>query len=148
LVGAPIPGLAWAARRSLLERHGLYDGCVIGAGDWAIVCAALGKPEYCVVSQAMTGATIRHYLAWAKPFFDEVRARVGHVEGSIFHLWHGSYEDRRHRQREWDLAALGFDPLTDLVLDAAGCWRWNSDKPNLHEYVRSYFASRNEDGLA
>jgi hypothetical protein len=148
LVGAPIPGLAWAARRSLLERHGLYDGCVIGAGDWAIVCAALGQPDHCVVSQAMTGATIEHYLAWARPFFADVGGRVDHVEGRIFHLWHGSQEDRRHRQREWDLAALGFDPLTDLALDAAGCWKWNSDKPDLHDYVRSYFASRNEDGLA
>ena len=148
LVGAPIPGLAWAARRSLLEMHGLYDGCLIGVGDWAIVCAALGKPDHCVVSQAMSGRTIEHYLAWAMPFFDEVRGHVGHLDGPIFHLWHGSYEDRRHRRREWDLAALGFDPITDLVLDAAGCWRWNSNKPNLHEYVRSYFASRNEDGVA
>src|ERR1700674_1680365 len=29
-LGAPTPGLAWVARRTLLDRHGLYDGCIIG----------------------------------------------------------------------------------------------------------------------
>ena len=36
-------GLAWASHRSLLERHGLYDAAILGSGDRAIVCAALGQ---------------------------------------------------------------------------------------------------------
>ena len=141
-------GFAWAAHRTLLEKHGLYDGRIIGGGDRAIICAALQKPDYCMIAQAITGRAAQHYLAWAEPFFTDVGGRVGHIEGPVFHLWHGSFEDRRYGQRQQDLAALGFDPFTDIAVDANGCWRWNSDKPALHEYVRSYFASRNEDGLA
>ncbi|HUI26907.1 MAG TPA: hypothetical protein VL403_12555, partial [Candidatus Kryptonia bacterium] len=35
-------GMAWAARRELLERHGLYDACILGSGDKAMVLAGLG----------------------------------------------------------------------------------------------------------
>ncbi len=147
-LGGLSTGLAWAARRTLLDRHGLYDARIVGGGDGAIVWAAIGRPEYCVARQAMTGHAAEHYLAWAEQFSTDVGGRVGHIEGIVFHLWHGSHEDRRHRQRQRDLAALGFDPFTDIALDAGGCWRWNSDKPDLHEYVRRYFESRNEDGVA
>jgi len=146
--GAPTPGLAWAARRTLLDKHGLYDRRIVGAGDRAMICAAVGRPDYCVTAQAMTGRAAEHYLAWAEPFSADVGGRISYVEGLVFHLWHGSREDRRHGQRERDLAALGFDPLTDIAVSDTGCWRWNSNKPELHEYVRNYFASRNEDGPA
>ncbi len=146
-LGALSTGLAWAARRTLLDRHGLYDARIVGGGDRAIIWAAIGRPEYCVARQAMTGHAAEHYLAWAEPFSTHVGGLVGHIEGLVFHLWHGSHEDRRHVQRQQDLAALGFDPFTDIALDAGGGWRWNSDKPDLHEYVRSYFESRNEDGV-
>ena len=38
----------------------------------------------------------------------------------------------------------GFRP--DIALDDVGVWRWNSDKPAMHAYVRDYFAARKEDG--
>ena len=139
-------GLAWAARRTLLDRHGLYDARIVGGGDAAMIWAALGRPDHSVIAQAMTGHAVEHYLAWAEPFFTDVGGRVGHLEGPVFHLWHGSYEDRRHKQRQRNLAALGFNPFTDIALEGSGCWRWNSEKPDLHEYVRNYFAARNEDG--
>ena len=146
LLGAPSTGLAWAARRTLLDRHGLYDARIIGAGDRAIICAAVGRPDYCASAHAMSGHAAEHHLAWAEPFFTDVGGRVGYIAGVVFHLWHGNFEDRRYGRRQQDLAALGFDPFTDIAVSDSGCWRWNSNKPDLHEYVRSYFASRNEDG--
>ena len=38
-------GLAWAARRSFLERHGFYDACVMGSGVRALPGAVLGRFE-------------------------------------------------------------------------------------------------------
>jgi len=37
--GTAAPGFAWATRRDLLDRHGFYDGCIVGSGDRAIICA-------------------------------------------------------------------------------------------------------------
>jgi hypothetical protein len=49
-------GMAWAARRELLEQHGLYDRCIIGGGDTAIACAAWGRPDLLVGRHRMNGA--------------------------------------------------------------------------------------------
>jgi hypothetical protein len=44
------------------------------------------------------------------------------------------------------MKAYDFDPAADIAVDSSGCWRWNSDKPAMHEFVRGYFATRYEDG--
>jgi hypothetical protein len=137
-------GLAWAGRREVLDRHGLYDANIIGAGDKVTISGALGKIEDGARSSLMNPRRAVHYRAWAKPFFEAVRGSVGYVPGRIFHLWHGDLQDRRGAERHTWLA--GFDPFADIALDACGCWRWSSDKPDLHRVVRDYFESRREDG--
>ena len=141
-------GLAWASRRDVLERHGLYDACILGGGDRAILCAALGEFDYAAQAARMNARRFEHYLAWARPYFDSVGGSVGHIPGRIFNLWHGDLYDRKYAERHRWLSKFGFDPFTDIAVDRNGCWRWNSDKRDLHEFVRRYFESRNEDGVA
>ncbi len=145
LLGGPTYGLAWAARRTLLDKHGLYDGNIVGGGDRATACAALGRLDCCVEAHRMGSREEEYYRNWGVPFFADVRNRVGYIEGRIFHLWHGDMK-ARHYARRHCLAELGFDPFTDIALGAGGCWRWATKKPALHEYLRSFFASRHEDG--
>src|SRR5215472_11190908 len=38
--GTCAPGFAWASRRELLDRHGFFDGCIVGGGDGAMASAA------------------------------------------------------------------------------------------------------------
>src|SRR5689334_10591721 len=140
-------GLAWASRRDVLESHGLYDACILGTGDRAILCAALGQLDYGVCSTLMNARCRRHYLDWARPYWESVKGRVGSIPGQLFHLWHGDIEHRQYASRHRGLRAFDFDPYNDIAVDAAGAWRWNSDKEALHAFVRSYFESRNEDGV-
>lgn len=139
-------GLAWASRRKVLEKHGFYDACILGTGDRAMLCAALGKFEYGTRALLMNARRAQHYLAWARPYFETVRGRVGYIQGRLSHLWHGDVKDRRYQQRHRRLASFDFDPFTDIAINHNGCWRWTSDKRELHVFVRDYFASRNEDG--
>lgn len=139
-------GFGWAARRELLERHGLYDACILGSGDRAIACAAYGRGATSSLNFIRNERQREHYLAWAEPFGQAVGGRVGCVEGTLLHLWHGDLEDRRYRERWRELAQFGFDPFTDIAIDDSGCWRWNSDKPDMHRYVEDYFRGRREDG--
>jgi hypothetical protein len=74
-----------------------------------------------------------------------VRGAVGFIDGELLHLWHGRTENRRYRQRLEDLSRFDFDPQADIVTDPGGAWRWSSDKPAMHTYVRDYFAARMED---
>lgn len=139
-------GLAWASPRAVLERHGFYDACILGSGDRAVFCAGLGTFDYCTRGLLMNARQAAHYLAWARPYFATVRGRVGYIPGRAFHLWHGEVWDRQYGARDRALQAFDFDPFGDIELDGSGGWRWASDKPALHAYLRRYFESRNEDG--
>jgi hypothetical protein len=139
-------GFAWAARRELLDRVGLYDACIIGGGDAALVRAAYGHFDDAVRQQFMNEARGEHYRAWAEPFYDAVRSSVGCVDGNLLHLWHGSREDRHYFDRYQRFEPFQFDPVADIAVDDSGVWRWNSDKGAMHDYVRTYFKARREDG--
>lgn len=139
-------GLAWAARRELLRRHRFYEASVIGGGDRAFVCAALGCLDYVVDAHRLNDRQKAHYLAWARPFRDAAGGGVGAIDGEIRHLWHGDVADRGFGSRHEGLARYGFDPAADLAAEPGGCLRWSSRKPEMHAFVAAYFASRREDG--
>lgn len=140
-------GLAWASRRDVLEEHGLYDACIVGGGDRAILCAALGEFHRLALARELNARRTEHYLLWARSYFNRVRGGVDSIPGHVLHLWHGDLTDRRQRERHHQLAQFDFDPFTDLALAPSGAWRWNSAKRDLHAFVQRYFESRNEDGL-
>jgi hypothetical protein len=135
-------GYAWAANRQLLEEHRLYDACIIGGGDSAIVRAAYGRFDDALRLQPLHRD---HYLAWAQPFYKAVDSNVAFVDSNIFHLWHGTMKNRRYRARNEEFIRYQFDPYTDIAADRDAAWRWNSDKREMHDYVRDYFAARRED---
>ncbi|MET0165151.1 MAG: hypothetical protein ABW318_09120 [Vicinamibacterales bacterium] len=137
------PGYVWAADRALLQRHGLYDACIIGGADSAVVRAAYGHFEDALRLQYLNRD---HYLAWAEPFYAAVRGGIACLDGNLFHLWHGDTVHRRYRERLEVLNWFQFDPFADIAVDDGGVWRWSSDKRAMHDYVRDYFAARREDG--
>lgn len=139
-------GLAWAARREVVAQHGLYDACIVGGGDRVITCAAIGKFDWGIASKLMNEKQGRYYVSWARPFFEAVQGRIGSIRGRAYHLWHGDVRSRRYRQRHEGFGRYDFDPYEDIALDPAGFWRWSSDKPEMHAYIRDYFYGRDEDG--
>jgi hypothetical protein len=139
-------GLAWAAHRELLDRHGFYDACVMGSGNRAIACAALGRFDDAIRYLQMNANWAKHYLTWAQPYFETVQGKVGYVDGSLFHLWHGDLGHRRYAERHGYLSRCGFDPATDIYIDDNGTWRWKGPKTETEQYIRGYFQSRREDG--
>lgn len=139
-------GFAWAGRRDVLAATGFYDSCVVGSGLNAMQCAAYGIFDRSIQALHMNRRRAEHYLAWATTSYDRIHGRVGFVEGAIFHLWHGNLQNRKYRERHQEFAKFAFDPYDDIALAANGSWRWNSDKPAMHQYVRDYFIGRKEDG--
>ncbi len=140
------PGFAWGARRDLLARHGLYDAAIVGGGDRLLASAACGFLEGGARVHFHAPRLEEHYLRWAVPFAHEVGGRVGFVEAELFNLWHGDLANRDDGCRNQKLIGSGFDPFTDIATDEHGVWRWSSDRPALHAYLRDYFTGRREDG--
>lgn len=139
-------GLAWVGRRDVLDADGFYDACVMGSGNRAMICAALGRAHDAVGYLQMTPAWTRHYVAWAERHFHGVRGAAGCIEGTVVHLWHGDLAKRRYRQRHVEFRRFDYDPSADVAVDETGCWRWSTDKRAMHDYVADYFRSRRKDG--
>ena len=139
-------GYAWAGRRDVLERHGLYDANILGNADLNIAHAMFGGRRYLRTDRFSEKAS-NHLKRWADRFYEDVRGSVGYVDGVLYHLWHGSKQDRLYDRRLRVLIDNDFDPEADLTCDEGGAYRWSSDKPTLHAWCRDYFALRREDQL-
>jgi hypothetical protein len=143
------PGFAWAARRDLIGNGGLYDKFILGGGDFitmlAMYCDArsLKNPNAAV---CLSHHQVDDLAGWTNKFHGSIAGDVAYTHGSVFHLWHGNLSDRQYLERYETLREFDFDPKTDIAADAGGCWRWASDKQELHNRVKAYFSSRKEDG--
>ena len=61
--GTRAPGHALAARRELLQAHGLFDACIIGGGDTALIAASCGAYEEVIQEHVMNEWQASYYLA-------------------------------------------------------------------------------------
>lgn len=142
-------GFAWAIRRGILERHGLYDCQILGSGDFDFGHALYGDEDYWNGDNWMCGRLspklLAHIAGWGRRLYEEVRGSVYYVPGRVLHLWHGSQRDRQYCERLDLLRICDFDPEVDLALNEAGCWVWGSDKPRLHRWAEEYYYSRQEE---
>lgn len=140
------PGFAWAARREVLTRHGLYDRHVLGGADVTIAHALYGDTDYWrglnTACRNMTRAELHAVATWGRELHADVHGNVGHVPGRVLHMWHGGLAQRRYQDRWKILKDADFDPTTDVSIDDQGCLRWDSAKPELHRRVHSYFFER------
>lgn len=141
-------GFAWAARRDILTTHGLYDGCVSGSGDHMMAHGFCGDWESHCIERIFGGNTRHrtHFVEWCRRIYKDVRAKVASVPGTLLHLWHGDMNNRRYVLRNQELALFEFDPAADIRVGSTGCWEWNSDKADLHQWAVNYYAQRREDG--
>lgn len=137
-------GYAWAARREALT-PGLYDANILGNADLNIAQAMFAGCRY-LKTDRLSPAARRHLMLWAERFYVGVKGSVAPLEGTLFHQWHGSKDDRLYHGRLQVLIEHDFDPVADLAVGDNGAYRWASDKPELHRWCREYFAMRREDG--
>lgn len=144
-------GYGWAARKEVLDRHGLYEYAVAGSSDHFMAHAALDDIHSpCIQRMLIQPEIIRHFRDWAEPFQASVRCGLGTVSGQALHLWHGDLADRKYVLRHVELARLDFNPYTDLVAVPGKPleFRPGLAKPALIDWFRSYFDRRHEDGLS
>lgn len=146
--GTGATGIGWAFRAEDLADVGLYDGCIVGSGDRAMLSAALGYDDELSRALYFDSARRQHFDSWASRFRRRIGMSFDYLEGRAHHLWHGRFVDRWSSTRHRDLARFRYDPYEDLKIDPSGAWRWCSPKRELHAFVANYFAARLEDAPA
>jgi hypothetical protein len=144
-----VTGFAWAFRRALLERHGFYDGLIVGGAD-VVMAHAMYADEQTFLrhnwyARRFPPRVRAHAASWQRGFQQDVAASVAFVPGSVLHLWHGDAAGRRYVDRLEILCRADFDPEIDIVLNADRCWTWGTMKPDLRRELSEYFAGRRED---
>ena len=135
-------GMAWAARREIIGKHGFYDTWIVGGGDKLMFVSALGRYDEYISRLPMTDRLKEHFLDWARRFHATVRGRVGCLDGDLYHLWHGDLGSRQYAGRYELFRRFGYDPYSDISMNEQGVWQWSSDKPEMHAFVRDFFARR------
>lgn len=134
-------GFAWAARREMFN-NGFYDKHVLGANDNVIIDCCLNTFELHHYYRAGVGSLLLDdMMRWAKQFGSH---RAGYLPLTIYHLFHGTKKNRGYLTREDVIKKHTYDPNADIKLEN-NVYEWATHKPDLHQDVKTYFASRKED---
>lgn len=138
------PGYAWAARREALP-NGFYSAQIAGGADVDMFDAWNDRYREWY-RKGWTEGRERHFSQWKDAALESVRGRIGHIEGTVYHLWHGSFSDRQYVHRRELLTRYQFNPETDVTIEPSGILAWTGANPKLESELSSYFHKRNEDG--
>lgn len=141
----PHSGYCWAYTRQALEwLGGLIEFAAMGAGDHHMALALVGAVE-----RSVPGGTNAQYLKllqqWQRRAMLHINRKIGFVDGTIEHSWHGRKPDRKYIER-WDIfVEQKFDPDTDIKKNTFGVIELSGNKPELSRELFLYYRNRNED---
>jgi hypothetical protein len=125
-----LPGLAWAARRDLVQRWGLYAADASSCNDVLIWLGLSGRLDHPTLS-CYPEPVRQHLSEWQARIWPGVQGQLGAVAGTLRHLDHGPFRERRYRERIRWLEEFRFDPERDLVLRDNGLLGWSGRNPGL-----------------
>jgi hypothetical protein len=136
------PGYAWACTRQAFQKMGgLPDWAILGSGDrhMAMSLAGLGQTS-------CPGTMHENYKMMLKLYERSLKNfRVSWVDGTIIHFWHGSFADRRYKER-WDiLIKNSFDPFEDIGYTDEGLVQLTEKGRRFEKFLDDYFTGRKED---
>jgi hypothetical protein len=139
------PGLAWACRRDAWDAvGGLFDFGILGAGDWYMAHAMIGRYEKVI---RMRGSKRFNDLMfeWQARCEKHIKRNVGVVKGLALHHFHGRKALRQYKTRDEILIENKYDPDYDLKRDWQGVYQLTDRSIGLRDGIRKYFRQRNED---
>ena len=136
------PGYAWACTRKAFEQmNGLIDWAILGSGDRHMALALIGR-----VADSVPGNIHPSYKSLLEDYQKACKGlEVSYITGTILHHWHGSFEDRKYRERWAILTKNKFDPRTDISFTDKGVMRLTRTGLRLAKDLQDYFAGRRED---
>ena len=138
------PGYAWAINFDILKTmDGFYDKCILGGGDMIFVHSINNGCNFYSKHKGYKNS-VTTYKTKLNKLLD---GKYGHLDGSIYHLYHGSYENRQHCSRYDIIKNIDFIPENNLVARKDGIYEWNNiDKKelqNIEAKINHYFTVRN-----
>lgn len=146
-LGAYHPGYAWAARIDALNSiGGLIDYAILGSADSHMAGAFTGAVDK-TFHQGMSRDYKDALWHYQRLCDKHLRQKIGYVETSLTHEWHGKKKDRGYTNRWRVLSDNGFSPYKDITRRADGLVTLTGEKRGLRDGLMRYFRSRAEDSI-
>jgi hypothetical protein len=144
------PGFAWASTRLALEKtQGLLDINIVGGADSFTVLSLINKVEFLLSKWNFYNKTNnRNYvnlLRKKQMLFEVNHLKLGYINGTITHHWHGSIKDRKYLER-MDILR-DYDPQSDLIRNSDGILNLSENGKRMNKELVQYFFERKEDNL-
>ncbi len=130
-----LAGYAISFNRDFFEKVGFYEYAILGGGDKMLFRDFI---DWELKINPFNSTKKQDYLDKVK----SMKFTYSYISGIVFHLYHGTTENRKYLERHSLLTDLNID--TDLVKNDDGVLEFIS--PNKYNnVVLGYFKSRNED---
>jgi hypothetical protein len=143
--GYPHPGFAWAWKRDFLDwAGGLFEWGGVGAGDHHMALALVGEPD-ASIPEGLAGPYNDLLKAWATRANAFNGFKLGWLDDTIEHMFHGSKVSRGYNSRWQMFLKYQFNPVTDVKRNSYGVLEFAGNKPALEAAWLKYLIARNED---
>lgn len=132
------PGFTWAFQRKWFREKGFYQYAILGGGDRVSSLPWLKAYHW----------KFMHPLQDAKSRADYNKCvgdvNISHLNGTIYHLFHGS-TDKRQRGSRHSILKDYKDPKDAVVIAKSGAFTLRNK--TLKHKIQKYFKSRDDDGI-
>ena len=141
LSGGVHPGYAFAAQRSFFQEWPLFDYALIGGGDNILFSFIMDTKKKIESPYALD------VQEWERP----VNSRVSYLDMKIYHLYHGTIENRQYSERKVTLAqqlqSLGIEKISEATERRGdGILEWKPEfRQTLNSVLQTYFSNRKDD---
>jgi len=131
-------GFAWAFQRSYYNEVGMFRYAIVGSGDSYSSMLFLNNHGYLnYVKNPSLDKILNIYLKSRSP-------SISHLNGNIYHLFHGSKANRKYQNRHGLLDGI-FDIMDILVENKDGVFEFTNQ--DINSKIYNYLKERNDDGL-
>lgn len=140
------PGFCWAVRREVLEKCRFYPECVMGGGDYLMARAATFSQYSPEVVERYSRWHLDSYFRWARNWTAAIDFSVAYIPNTLYHLYHGSMNNRQHENRLNLMKNMDYDPYNDITMTGKGVYQLTQTGARFVKPVHEFFSKRYEDG--
>ena len=133
-------GLAWAARREVLDKLKFLDNQILGSADMVMSYSFINRN---VPNSRRSDCNYNEETQkWCEEAKKEIDCSISYIDTNITHLYHGSKVNRKYKQRYKDLGKINDK---DISKNTDGIWQIDND--DMLDRIKKYFLSRDEDQI-
>jgi hypothetical protein len=136
-------GMVWGINKNFYNKiNKIIDWQIAGQADltFAFCCGLKDKSKLLNFTQTQPMKDI--LLKYAQNFND---VKFDYVENEIYHLYHGSLENRNYVERLSILLKHNYNPNEDIYYDENGVLCLTENGKRMENDIKEYFLSRDED---